>query len=89
MISKRVKEYIDRHTYNSKEYGDVLLKSTVERAICDAENDMKRLAINSFRQFTDNYCNKAGHYDISENSEYYVIEFAKLLNTTPEVSRGE
>lgn len=82
MRSAKIKEYIDRHTFKSEEHGDILFKTSVERAVCDSENEIKKNAINAFCRFLENYFHVPDGVDRSEILEYCVIEYVKLLNAT-------
>lgn len=45
-----------------------------------AEQETKERAIYAFKDFVDNYCSEAGHYNISDNAEHYIDKFKEKIN---------
>ena len=54
-------------------------ESDALEGISIAEEEMKKKAIEAFRQFVQ-YCAESGRKDISEDSEHYVNVFNELIN---------
>ena len=57
----------------------VVFKEIALTAVNMARLEMKEKAIEAFRDFVKDYCEEAGHYNISKNAEHYIEVFKNKL----------
>lgn len=59
---------------------DLVFRSGAEEALKAKENEIKKKAVEAFRQFVEDYCNESGRKDIAAESEHYLKIFNELIN---------
>jgi hypothetical protein len=59
---------------------DLVFRSGAEEALEAKEYEIKKKAVEAFRQFVEDYCNESGRKDIAAESEHYLKIFNELIN---------
>ncbi len=56
------------------------LERLLELSNQEIEKEIKKKAIQAFRQFVESYCDESGRKDIAAESEHYLKIFNELIN---------
>lgn len=56
------------------------LERLLELSNQEIEREIKKKAVQAFRQFVEDYCSESGRKDIAAESEHYLKIFNELIN---------
>lgn len=78
-LSEEYYDLYDKILAGVEDWDYLDLERLLELSNREIEKEIKKKAVQAFRQFVEDYCSESGRKEISQESEHYVNVFNELI----------